>query len=586
MSCHSKVNDVLSPCREGRPLSYREQVTSLGDSWYLSSATSFPTSMLDAPPKRAYHHDNARRLQLHNTMKTPTTRREFLADVGRGTLVATVGTSLATELGLGSVSAAEAKESLEFGAQESLVQLMQETPAMKLLPALAAKLKAGTELRSLVSAAALANARTFGGEDYIGFHTMMALSPALHMSRELSGAQQALPVFKVLYRNTNRINERGGRANEVLHPVKPASLSEGQPAADTMRDAVRKKNTALAEGTLAALAQRSPDDAFNSLLHAVQENQEVHRVVLPYRAWDLLDVVGREHAATLLRQSVRYCVRAESGRRPAWDQPAALLARMLEQHKLLDRTPGTKTAEDAWVDQLSQTIFKSTQAQAAEAVAAALAEGFAPAVIGEAISLAANQLVLRDHGRTPREESVGKPVGSVHGDSIGVHACDSANAWRNMARVSNTRNTFACLILGAHQVAHDRIERGGDFLKWEALPVKWQLDQATSSDPSALLREAEEAIRGNLQSRASAIVHRYGQLGHAPRPVFDLLLRYAVSEDGALHAEKYYRTVSDEFAATRAAFRWRQVVALARVTASGFGRPAPGVAEAKELLKA
>jgi hypothetical protein len=63
------------------------------------------------------------------------------------------------------------------------------------------------------------------------------------------------------------------------------------------------------------------------------------------------------------------------------------------------------------------------------------------------------------------------------------------------------------------------------------------------------------------------------------------LLRYAVSEDGALHAEKYYRTVSEEFASTRPAYRWRQLVALARVTASEYGRPAPGIAQAKELLK-
>ena len=67
--------------------------------------------------------------------------------------------------------------------------------------------------------------------------------------------------------------------------------------------------------------------------------------------------------------------------------------------------------------------------------------------------------------------------------------------------------------------------------------------------------------------------------------MFDLLLRYAVSEDGALHAEKYYRTVSEEFATTRQRFRWRQLVALARVTASEFGRPAPGLAEARTILK-
>jgi hypothetical protein len=30
-----------------------------------------------------------------------------------------------------------------------------------------------------------------------------------------------------------------------------------------------------------------------------------------------------------------------------------------------------------------------------------------------------------------------------------------------------------------------------------------------------------------------------------------MLLRYAISEDGALHAEKSYRTATEEFAATR-----------------------------------
>src|SRR5207245_4494901 len=124
-----------------------------------------------------------------------------------------------------------------------------------------------------------------------------------------------------------------------------------------------------------------------------------------------------------------------------------------------------------WLNDFSETIFKSTPDQAAQAAAAALAEGFSPAAVGEAISLAANQLILRDRGRTPREEVPGKPLGSVHGDSIGVHASDSACAWRNLARVSNTRNTFACLILGAYQAARDRIGRGGDFLNWEALPL-------------------------------------------------------------------------------------------------------------------
>jgi hypothetical protein len=230
-------------------------------------------------------------------------------------------------------------------------------------------------------------------------------------------------------------------------------------------------------------------------------------------------------------------------------------------------------------------IFKSTPAQAAAAAASALSEGMAPGEVGEAITLAANQLILRDIGRTPRDEVTGKPIGSVHGDSIGVHACDSANAWRNLARVSSPRNCFASLILGAYQVALDRTARGGDFLNWQPLPVAWHMEAIKATEADALLRDLDEAIRGNLQARASAVVQRYGQLNYAPRPVFDLLLRYAVSEDGALHAEKFYRTVSEEFGSTREAFRWRHLLALARVTASEYGRPAAGLADARALLQ-
>jgi len=54
---------------------------------------------------------------------------------------------------------------------------MQETPIEKLMPTLVAQLKSGVELKKLLAAGALANVRTFGGEDYVGFHTVMALRP-------------------------------------------------------------------------------------------------------------------------------------------------------------------------------------------------------------------------------------------------------------------------------------------------------------------------------------------------------------------------------------------------------------------------
>src|SRR5947209_18594811 len=117
-------------------------------------------------------------------MQTPRNRREFLADVGRGMLIAGVGLSTAVDLGLASARAGEGDDRLTFGPREPLVALMQETPADKIVGVVIEKLRAGTSLRELVGAAALANARAFGGEDYVGFHTMMALAPSYHMSEE------------------------------------------------------------------------------------------------------------------------------------------------------------------------------------------------------------------------------------------------------------------------------------------------------------------------------------------------------------------------------------------------------------------
>jgi hypothetical protein len=321
-------------------------------------------------------------------------------------LVATVGSEVAGGLGLSSAMADENDDRLTFGSLERLVSLMQETPVDKLLPKLVEQLRGGTDLRRLVAAAALANARTFGGEDYVGFHTMMALAPAFHMAQELPTELQPLPVFKVLYRNTNRIQEHGGRKGEVLHLVKSTPFPQGRVGGEALQEAVRSKDVNASEQLFSAIAHGSAEDAFNQLLYAVQDHTEVHRVVLPYRAWDLLGLIGKEQAHTLLRQSVRYCVKAESWQHTSeYDQPRVLLPKLMEEHKLLGRSPGNRKAEDSWVEQMCQTIFKSKPQEAAAAVASALAEGMSPQAIGESITLAANQLVLRDMGRTPSQRA-------------------------------------------------------------------------------------------------------------------------------------------------------------------------------------
>ena len=361
---------------------------------------------------------------------------------------------------------------------------------------------------------------------------------------------------------------------DVLRPIEAADLAENIDGGERLLGEMRDGDLQGAEQTFAALVQGDSEDAYNDLQHIVRDSPDVHRVTLAWRAWDVLRLTGPEYAHSLLRQSVRYCVDARTRSIPAL---STLVARLLDEHKLLAEPAGSRRAEPATLDRLAHTIFASNREQAAEAAAAALAEGIAAEDVGEAIALAANLLVLHDPGRESGDAT--RPDGSVHGASVGVHASDAANAWRNIARVTNRLHATSSLIVGAWHTAGQKGRVTDD-----PYPFEEEARQLAGRDAEALLGELADAIESSDQARSCAVVQSWQQAGNAPGPIFDMLRRYAVSEDGALHAEKYFRTVTEEFAAGRPEFRWRHLIGLARVSASQYGWPAPGREQARELL--
>lgn len=517
---------------------------------------------------------------------SPRTRRRLFADIGTGMVAASVGAALVADLGFAAARAADGPTRLTFGDLDPLADLLRDTPPDALVRTVVEKLRAGTDLKQLVAAAALTNARAFGGEDYVGFHTLMALAPAYQMAaEEPDPAREPLAVLKVLHRNASRLCEVGADA-EALKPVAPGTLDPARRGGELVRDAVRRTDLPAAEAAFAAVCTEQPGRALDELLLTVDDDTEVHRVVLVSRAWDLSRFVGAERANTLLRQSVRYCLKAE--RNPSLSRRAAalraLLPALLDRYKLLSTTPGTRPADDAWVAGFADTLFRSDPAAAAEAVAAALAEGFQTEAVGEALSLAANQLVLRDGGRPKEWAQANKPVGSVHGDSVGVHACDTIHAWRSLARAGDRRTQVTSLILAGYQVGRDRSQRAG-MADWQPYPWGEHVDAVRDLPVSQLLAELDAAVAASDQGRAAALAARLGaEHPGSAAAVFATLRKHAVGQDGALHAEKYYATAADEFARGRPAFRWRQLVALARVTASGAAFPAPAHREACDRL--
>jgi len=499
------------------------------------------------------------------------TRREFLDEVGQGMLAVLIGPALAAEMGLANQAEADDKPAKTTQTLDKLAGLLQETAPAKLFPVLKGLMDKGTDLKTLVAAGALANARAFAGQDYEGYHTFMALPPAYAMSTELPEKEKALPIFKVLYRNSSLVSDRKCHFKGKLPEAKAADVKEPKKA---LLQAVRKSNADEADRIAVAMDKGKPEDLFEDIQDLIQDSVHIHKVVLAWRSWEALDFTGKEHARTLLRASVRHCTvynEERTGKQTKGIRDT--LPKVMEANKLMKKAVGKRTADDKFIEKLATTIYGSSQDQASEAVAAALAEGFSPASIGEALSLASTQLVLTDAGRKKQWAIPAKPEGSVHGDSVGVHASDAANAWRNIAGVTSARNTYASLIAAAYHTAGQLFN--SMKTPW---PLPADVEKVKGKTAASLVKELDEAIRGKDQRMACAIVQRYGQLNFDAKNVFAVCRKYAVSEEGALHAEKYYRTVSQEFSRTRKSLRFRHLVALARVTASLYGYDAKGMA--------
>jgi hypothetical protein len=491
-------------------------------------------------------------------------------------LAVLVGPGLAAELGLAAEDNKEGKAKTAASLAR-LSQIIQQTPTQELLPALHAELKNGASLKELIAAGALANARAFGGQDYNGYHSFMALCPSYAMAAALPENERPLPILKVLYRTSTHIHGAHCAQEDRLATVEPVKLDAKASPAEQLREATHARKLAQAEQIFAALPGTA-EQTYDDLQLLIQDDLNVHRVVLAWRAWEVLDFIGKDHARDMLRQTVRFCSDPRHTN-PGVHPIRTVLPRLLDAHKLLSARPGSKKVDDGWIEKLAKTVYSDKQETAAEAVAAALADGIDPDAVSEAISLAGTMLVLGDPGRKKEWASPNKPEGSVHGDSVGVHASDAANGWRHIAKVASARNTFASLIAAAYHTAG----QAGRRLD-KPYPLVEDVEKVEPRDGEKLIGALDEALRGKDQRRAAAVASRYGELGHGAQPIFAKLRQYGISEDGALHAEKYFNPVIEEYGRSRAKFRWLHVTALARVTASAGGQPAPGVAEARKLL--
>jgi hypothetical protein len=496
-----------------------------------------------------------------------TTRRQLMASAGTTALLASLGSELFALPRLSHFSASK-DDKLHLGRLEPLAQLLQEVQPAELLPRLVELLRSGTSLEHLVSAGALANARSLGGTDYEGYHAFMAMWPALAISRELPLADQPLPVLKTLKRSALRMQSAGS-----------SRLKRVDGLAGNPRTALHRGDLQAAERALAASGKGGPEEAWRALQPVITDDIEVHLVVFAWRAKEISDLAGPEHAVTCMRQILHFADAREAGRRrDRRPEPPvrSVVPALLDAHGLLDGELGTRDPGAERVSKLADVLASSSREEGAAAAATALAQGFDPRSVGEALSLASTRLLLRDPGRT--DAAKGRPLGSVHGAGTGVHASDSALAWREIAASVQGVQRATALIAGAFHTAGQ-----GSYVSKRLYPFA-EHREATSQIAVARLGDAlSEAVRGGHQARAGAIAARMNELD-LDEKAFETLRPIAVAQDGALHSEKYQHTSRVVHGLARRAFRQEHLIAFARVVASQACAQAPEVAEARELL--
>src|SRR5207302_8936295 len=118
-----------------------------------------------------------------------------------------------------------------------------------------------------------------------------------------------------------------------LARVEPVQLDDKASPGEQLREATRARKLAQAEQIFASLPG-TPEQTYDDVQLLIQDDLNVHRVVLAWRAWEVLDFIGKDHARDMLRQTVRFCSDPRHGGRGT-HPIQTVLPKLLAAHKLL-----------------------------------------------------------------------------------------------------------------------------------------------------------------------------------------------------------------------------------------------------------
>lgn len=477
-------------------------------------------------------------------------------------------------------------------AIEPLVQFIEETPPAEILDRTLEKLRAGVPTKTMLTASALAVARSTDlppGHHGGPLHPLVGLHAVSQLVGRLEGEERFVPILQHVALSNKHIHHPAMGPYALLEfAPEDAGGVEATKAAFLM--ACSRGESNKADHLFLWLWEHAPRiEAFDLLLSvAIPKNIiDDHYFAFPAFTWRAVETesVEPEYFSVLMRQAVRYVARFPSA--PMLPEIEALIG----EHELMDRVTRQQSGEDetAAIGGLGEAIGRvDVFTEIPALMAKALGDGLSLEGAGEALSIGAAGLFLRSLGGNPMD----------------VHLHTSANIRRYLLKMDglSLRNKLL-LLLTWHSGPEIRSTASRlqpapqpDWAAVAALPSRSQeqlLDAITHSvytQPPTDWSQVSNLglMRAVPEVRATVnLAQQYVNSGY-DAPALIARLAEIVCHDNftEMHAFKHHQAIIEEFQNTHEPWRWMHLVCGVQAAAISFGKNMAVYEEALELLHA
>ena len=410
-------------------------------------------------------------------------------------------------------------------ASERLRDGLEQNIGLIIAKAILASRAAGVSDADIVRDVAL-----FGARSRDGWAMGMTILTAM---ANVTPALSDETAYLALYQGARRVAAdcAGQPPRRDRHPLETDEHSD-QTLGRWLRYWTTVRHRTGAERTLMTAIQRGASDVELTGLVFTAATERFfadagHLVDFSNKAFELLDLIGQDHASTVLPTLAGQLTSGRGGEESnAWRHPVDLIPMVKD---LTDRLPELlrRGTGKTWQDEpaIAEVILDDDPHRIIESLAQVIEAGAQPEQLGKALAYAAAMRIARFG--TANEVS----------DWIGaLHTFSYCNALHQAIKRDPGVTVVRGVIHGAMSVYLDRFLNVPPARLPGETPADRKAIEQEQADPDELLRSFLDALDSQQQvDRSARLVARYLSLGHSPDALIDTLTFAAVREDANFH---------------------------------------------------